>query len=271
MCSFFGAALTAAYFHINGNRASSAPALTEVSATSFSKDGVTIRVLQTIYDTVGVYVTYELTVPEHITLPANAAFVNDVLIPSFPLAHKDRLGGYGGRKILEMEPHRLVVLRYAVEKDLDPLNTTLLLGFLPNVSLYDEAGKEWVLLEEQMVLKWPLQFNDTVTSWTPGVPIKGRDCSLEKVVLSPISLVAYIDGDSPMLEGREVSLLFSDGSTRTMAAGNDAQSNHTLLTPESEGIQHRFYYRFHSLVDITMVKEVVIGDITLPCAEAQRK
>ena len=87
-----------AFFHAEGPQSSLLLPLTDEPEASVQKDGITVNVLQTITDTMGVYVLYEITVPDSVTLPDNIAYVDQLLIPSFPLDAQDRLGGAGAVK-----------------------------------------------------------------------------------------------------------------------------------------------------------------------------
>lgn len=255
----------AAFFHAEGPQSSLLLPLTGEPEVSVQKDGVTIRVLQTITDTMGIYVLYEITVPESVTLPDTVTSVDHLLIPVFPLDSQDRLGGSGRHEILERSPHRVLVLSYTVENNRDPLDLPLRLYFPPTAVLYDQKGEKVFTLweaEDPVILEWHCKPVDAVESWYPDILVQNGNYRLTKVLLSPISLIFFLDGVPLAPSPEPVTLSFSDGTARTLDSGT-LDGTHICLDPETGRTRHAFLYRFSSPIDITSVETILIGGVSL--------
>lgn len=255
----------AAFFHAEGPQASLLLPLTGEPEASVQKDGVTIRVLQTITDTMGVYVLYEITVPESVTLPDNVTSVDHLLIPVFPLDSQDRLGGSGRHEILERSPHRVLVLSYTVENNREPLDLPIRLYFPPTTALYDQKGEKVFTLwaaEDPVVLEWHCKPVDAVESWYPDIPVQNGNYRLTKVLLSPLSLIFFLDGVPLAPSPEPITLSFSNGTSRTLDSGT-LNSGHICLDPETDRVRHSYLYHFQTPIDITSVEKIRIGGIEL--------
>ena len=74
----------------------------------YQKDGITITVKQTIADDTCIYAIYEVTVPEEITIPADADLTCGLVMPRLRLPEQSAGSGY--HEILEQGPHHWVGL-----------------------------------------------------------------------------------------------------------------------------------------------------------------
>lgn len=257
----------ASFFHVSPEETSLVMPLTEEPEAFFRKNGVTVQVLQTISDTVGCYVLYEITVPEAITLPENILSVNSILIPVYPETFEDRLGGNGGTKLLEVSAHRLLALSYTVENSGRPLDHSMHLCFLPNLSIrYIEEGmvqtKEYLLLDEPVVLEWEGRVSDGVKKWTPDRAKAGKEYTVSEVLLSPISFSACLDGTAITSLPNTATLFFVNGTKHNIVLDH-ADVGHILLEEETGLVRHRIYYRFSAPIDITTVEKILIGTVEI--------
>lgn len=253
----------AAFFHAEGPQASLLLPLTNEPEASYQKDGITIRVLQTITDTMGIYVLYEITVPESVTLPDHVTSVDHLLIPAFPLDSPDRLGGSGRHTILERSPHRVLVFSYTVENNWNPLDLPVRLYFPPTTALYDQDGEKQFTLweaEDHVVLEWHCKPVDAVETWSPDIPLQNGKYRLTKVLLSPISLIFFLDGIPLAPSPEPVTLSFSDGTTFTLDS-NTLDGGHLCLDPETGQMRHSFLYHFSRPIDIASVETILIGGV----------
>jgi hypothetical protein len=255
----------ASFFQVGPEETALVLPLTEEPEASDRQNGVTVRVLQTISDTVGSYVLYEITTPKTVTLPENILSVNSILIPEYPKAFEDRLGGNGGTKLLEAGAHRLLALSYTIENSARPLEHSMRLCFLPNLSLrYREEGsfqtKEYRLLDAPVMLEWEGQVSDSVKKWTPDRGNAGKGYTVREVVLSPISFSACLDGTAALPD--TATLFFVNGTKREIAL-DQADAGHVLLEEGSGLVRHRIYCRFSSPIDHTTVEKVSIGTVEI--------
>lgn len=248
------------YFHAAPDQTALLTPLAEEPEARFTKDGVTVNVLQTITDTMGIYVLYEITVPETVTLPENTTSVAiDALIPEFPPKDKDRLGGRGGSEILELGPHRVLAMSYLVENNMAPMDLSMNLCFLPSLSLQTADGETFVLLDEPVTLTWPVKPNNVVRTWQPELLLGAG--VLAKVLVSPISLVVLVDG-APLEEA--VTLYFSDGSALTLDQHTKETRQGAVLLDKTTGqMRYQLYETFENPIDVAAIETIVIGAVKL--------
>lgn len=254
-----------AFFHAEGPQSSLLLPLTDEPEASVQKDGITVNVLQTITDTMGVYVLYEITVPDSVTLPDNIAYVDQLLIPSFPLDAQDRLGGSGGSEVLESSPHRVLVFSYTVENNSVPLDLPIRLYFPPTTTLRSQEGETLFTLwqaEDPVVLEWQCKPIDAVESWYPDTPVQNGDYRLTKVLLSPISLIFFLDGVPAPPNSEPVTLTFSDGTPLSLDSGR-LERCHIHLDSETDRMRHSYLYHFYNPIDIASVEKIRIGGVEL--------
>lgn len=255
----------ATFFHAEGPQASLLLPLTDEPEASVQTNGITVNVLQTITDTMGIYVLYEITVPDNVTLPDNVVYVDNLLIPSFPLDSQDRLGGSGGSEVLECSPHRVLVFSYTVENNNAPLDLPIRLYFPPTTTLRSQEGETLFTLwqaEEPVVLEWQCTPVNAVESWSPDTPVQNGDYHLTKVLLSPVSLIFFLDGVPAPPDPEPVTLSFADGTTLSLDSGT-LDGNHIRLDSETGRMRHQYLYRFSSPIDLASVDAITIGEITV--------
>ena len=120
----------------------------------YQKDGITITVKQTIADDSCIYAIYEVTVPEEITIPADADLTCGLVMPRLRLPEQSVGSGY--HEILEQGSHHWVGL--AVSETLsEPITDDPVRLIFVDFG-YDTAdGIHVPLAEDTIVLEWPLQ------------------------------------------------------------------------------------------------------------------
>ncbi len=161
-----------------------------------TQNGITITVKQTLADAFGIYVLYEMTVPDNVKLDDNIRWSLDGL--NVPTVQTDDYvtAGSCGSEILEQTGNKRTVLYH--------LNTTagfengyikLTLKDLTRYTTNDETGSMEItpVVEGEWELEWEFTFVDTSKTVEVNRPlsINGSEDTITKVVISPMSACLY--------------------------------------------------------------------------------
>lgn len=235
-----------------------------------TQNGVTITVKQTLADSFGVYVLYEMTVPEDIEL-------NDDIIWGF--SHLDVptvkteyavTAGVSGSEILEQTGNTRTVL-YHIQKTAPFENgdVEFILIDLKYFKRNDTTGRvePITLVEGEWDLKWEFNFVDTSKTIEVNKPlsINGSEDTITNVVISPMSVCAFIKGDDILMSGVQPTVNFKDGSQIAYDVNSKGKSFGYYLIDEANMIyQNQLYYRFENIINVDDVESITIGDVTIP-------
>ena len=179
----------------------------------YQKDGITITVKQTIADDSCIYAIYEVTVPEEITIPADADLTCGLVMPRLRLPEQSAGSGY--HEMPEQGPHPWVGL--AVSETLsEPITDDPVRLIFVDFG-YDTAdGIHVPLAEDTIVLEWPLQKSNRTRSFdlNQTLIVEGQQPGILKgLSLSPISLNLYTSHLHLDTDTLTLSLVFQDGTT----------------------------------------------------------
>lgn len=226
----------------------------------YQKDGITITVKQTIADDTCIYAIYEVTVPEEITIPADADLTCGLVMPRLRLPEQSAGSGY--HEILEQGPHHWVGL--AVSETLsEPITDDPVRLIFVDFG-YDTAdGIHVPLAEDTIVLEWPLQKSNRTRTFdlNQTLIVEGQQPGILKgLSLSPISLNLYTSHLHLDTDTLTLSLVFQDGTTVPV----DNPSGEIYSGSTLEDTWASFHYTFHTPIDPAQVTAVQIGDQTFP-------
>lgn len=234
---------------------------------SVSQGGVTVTVKQTLADAFGIYVLYEMTVPDSVELNDNVGWESISL--DVPV---DKAGGYvavytTGSIILEQSRSKRTVLVH--QQTSAPLKSGKIELILQNLISYDNTGEAkpfFALIEGNWTLEWDFNYVDTGKTFEVSLPlsISGSRNTIEKAVVSPISVCIYVSGDS-IQTGACPVVNFKDGSSVIFDSKSRNAGFTYYLSDEENGVyMNQLYYRFENIVDLDAVSSIQLGDQLIP-------
>jgi hypothetical protein len=236
---------------------------------TITKNGVTITVKQTLADSFGIYVLYEMTVPEDIELTDDIWWGFSYL--DVPTVKTDEYVtmGTSGPEILEQTGNKRTVLYHAQKTaPFENGHLKLLLMDLQIVKRNDATGSMQItpLIEGEWELEWEFNFVDTSKTLEVNEPgsSNGSENTITKIVISPMSGCAYITGDDIVGSARP-AVNFKDGTQIEFdSKSKNASFGYYLVDEDSMLYANHLYYRFETIIDLDDVKNITIGAVTIP-------
>ncbi|TEB05487.1 hypothetical protein Psch_02528 [Pelotomaculum schinkii] len=245
-----------------------------IPEATVTQNGVTITVKQTLADSFGVYVLYEMTVPEDIELNDDIQWKHGFLkVPK--KTDEATVGGVYGADTLEQTGNKRTVL-YHLQATAPLENGEIELNF-GDLGYYKVTGDpkgptppdiEFVpLVEGEWDLKWEFSYVDTSKTVEANKPlsINGSEDTISKVVISPMSVCAFVKGDDILMSGVRPTVNFKDGSQIAYDVNSKNKSFGYYLIDEANLIyQNQLYYRFENIINVDDVESITVGDVTIP-------
>lgn len=209
---------------------------------SVSSNGVTVTVLQTLADSRGVYVLYEVCGPEDFRFDDTVIEEFDVL---FVPQEAGTISGFCGNKVLKDEGNIRTAMNWYISDV--PLKAGKMSLYLENLCRLEENSIEWPLLIEGVwQLEWDFVYEDSSQLICENEALGNR--TIEELRLSPMSLylcMAEEDGFLPSL-----CINFRDGDVMEIEPGTFSVS----------GNGTQMYYTLPELIDLTEVLSVEVGE-----------
>jgi hypothetical protein len=232
---------------------------------SVTQNGVTVSVKQTLADSRGVYVLYEINVPSYITLNDDIVFARS----SFRVPSEDaRFGVMEAPKTLKQSAHARTALLYSYT-DGTIANQKLRLHF-GALGYYEGSADAddfhfLPLIEGDWVLEWDFSYKDTSRRIEVNreIEFKGRSGYVTDIFISPLSLFLYIEGGSqgpgwaPVIRFKNGDAVTIEGSMFTSQVNEDGS------VAENRGV-FTFAYCFDRVTDLSEIESVAIGDAIIP-------
>lgn len=239
---------------------------------TLTKNGVTITVKQTLADSFGIYVLYEMTVPEEIELSDDITWrFSHLDVPTGQTDEACSIGS-GSTKILEQTGNKRTVLLHFQETA--PFENGYIeleladLGYLTDVGTPET--KFVPLVEGKWDLKWEFSYVDTskMVEVNKPVSINGSENTITKIIISPMSVCAYVKGDDILMSGVRPVVNFKDGSQIAYDVQSKNKSfSYYLIDEDNKIYANQLYYRFENIINRDDVASITIGDVTIPINE----
>ena len=240
-------------------------AATDTPVCTVTQDGVTITVTQTVADTAGIYVIYEVTLPERVTLPADAVPSEGLLLPTLdiPQGSQHQRAGGGAHEILTQTPHQWTGL-VTVEGLSAPVSPGPVRLFFADFG-YDTADGEHVsLVNEPILLQWTLKQSNQTVHNAPHQTIKvdGVAVYLSDLSLTPLSFSIFSTGQAT--DSMPVALKRRDGTQ--LPLNTQTCVKNVLFTGDAQAgtLRTHYHYRFHTPIDPSTVEAVILGTTEIP-------
>lgn len=237
--------------------------------TTLTRNGVTITVKQTLADRFGIYVLYELTVPENIELNNDIKWKWEALNVTAEQSDKANICGTISSEVLEQAGNKRTVLLH-IQKTAPFKNgyAKLILKDLEYVSKNTRTGTvEFIpLVKGEWDLKWEFSYADIskTIELNKAMSINGSKNTITQIVISPMSVCIFVRGDDIRRSIHPI-VIFKDGSQITYDVQSKNKSFLYYLVDEDKNIyENQLYYRFENIINIDDVESITIGDVTIP-------
>lgn len=209
---------------------------------SVSSNGVTVKVLQTLADSRGVYVLYEVKCPEDFRFDDTILWEHEFLdVPQ----EEGAVSGFGGNKILKDGDNTRTAMSWYTSDA--PLKDGEMSLYFENLCRLEENSIEWpVLIEGVWQLEWDFVYEDSSLLLCENEALGNR--TIQELRISPMSIylcMAEEDGFLPPLR-----INFRSGQVLEIAPG----------TFSASGNGTQMYCRFSELIDLTELLSVEAGD-----------
>ena len=254
------------YFNASEEQMESLDMAIGMPEATVTHNGVTITVKQTLADAFGIYVVYEMTVPDNIELDDNVLWAFTVF--SVPSAETEDYVSVStiGTTILEQNGNkRTVLLHKQVSSPFTNGKIELIFQNLIYFVLNDKSRPYMPLVEGEWELEWDFTYVDTGKTIELNLPlsIDGSDNTISKLVVSPMSICAFVTGDT-IVGSVQPIVNFKDGSSITYSSqDNNASFSVYLSDAENEIFVNQLYYRFERIIELTDVASMQIGDVVI--------
>lgn len=252
------------YFGVGEGQESLVEPGTDSPVCSVTKDGVTISVLQTVADSFGVYVFYEVTVPEEITLPDWVTWECFDLEPTH--AFENGFFCSQNQEILEVSDHHVVgaVALFSASEQVEKGPITVLFR---DLGYYDENGAFVPLAQGQWTLTWTLNHVQACVISCPEqrIQTENGETTVHTIAVSSISF--NLTSDGAKISEEPISLQLKDGSTLPVdivnGTGLGSAVSH-MTDEETEQYACEVSHLFAQAIDPAQVTAVIIGDTVIP-------
>lgn len=230
---------------------------TETPEASVQKNGVTITINQTIADPYGIYILYE------IIAPLNIEFTEDVEMKPILIAQYENAGANNGGSLyninLENKGNRRVGALY--QNYTSPIKSGIVkMKFNEcKTKITDDTTnvRYETLLEGPWEVEWDFNYVDSSKTYKISQKIKDYgENKITKVVISPIGLYLFIEGDN-ITDKVNPTLHLNDGGE--ISLNSDVRGNTYIyrLKNEADGIyENELFYRFEHVINPDDVKSV---------------
>ena len=245
----------AAYFHLQSGESALLESAIENPVTTVSDQGISVTIRQTLANSSGLYVLYEVTTPESIVLDPEKNWHMEGFLDLSSLPLQAPLGSsIFGNDIVEVTPHKITAVAYAYTPVGTMSSGTVHLR-LTRLGYWEVSSSPQFIpiAEGTWHLTWHLTHIDPgITVTPPALPLPDGSGNIESISLSPFSCVVISTG-APASDW-PVSLVLQNGSTLPLDASNGQYTTGRLSASGQENPQYYSYFQFHP--DITAL---VIG------------
>lgn len=245
----------AAYFHLQSGESALLESAIENPVTTVSDQGISVTIRQTLANSSGLYVLYEVTTPESIVLDPEKNWHMEGFLDLSSLPLQAPLGSsIFGNDIVEVTPHKITAVAYAYTPVGTMSSGTVHLR-LTRLGYWEVSSSPQFIpiAEGTWHLTWHLTHIDPgITVTPPALPLPDGSGNIESISLSPFSCVV-------ISTGAPVSLVLQNGSTLPLDASNGQYTTGRLSASGQENPQYYSYFQFHPLISPSDITALVIG------------
>ncbi len=239
-----------------------ASALPQVSA---SDNGITVNVLQTLADSHGIYVLYEVIGFGGIEENEILSWEEERLKISYDDSDKKPgSGGYAYHKILDRKDNRCTILyiRTGQGKIKNQTLDFILSGLKKKVvNNRGEICNSYTVSDCRFELNWYFEYENTGKTWDIIKELNGGKNTLTQIDISPISLWITISGEE-MENPDAVTINLKNGDTVNL----DAKELSLSFTPLRNGI-NTVSCEFDKIITVEDIESIQIGTDVIPLSD----
>lgn len=224
---------------------------------TLTQNGVTISVKETFSDTAGLYVLYEVTVPEHLKLDNTVRWKINALFPPMPASSTmDSM-------TLNWSENKRTELIYAIYSS--PFKSGKVELYCSDLGYFDSPEQTVPLVEGKWNLKWDFTYTNIGQTFDVDLPLvmNGTNNTITQVAISPISVCLYITGDN-ILESVQPTVTLKDGSQMNFTRQDSNTKFSYYQDYEDTSYTNQLYCRFNNVIDMDDIASIQIGDVVIP-------
>ncbi len=240
-----------------------------------SDNGVTVNVLQTLTDSHGIYVLYEVLLPENITITQDLIGKDlqwSIDMLSIGEEESDApltVLGASSSKILSYDKNKMTILmnHTANRKYIKNQHIKLSLKDLCYYVHTEDAILENILAPCNIELSWDFDYTDNSTLYNINKPVQivqNAETTLEKIEISPLSVWITIKGDDVVSATKPI-IKFKDQSSLQIEPTNDFNTtyNYVGIAENDSGVL-TIGYCFDAIYDISDIESITVGNLIIP-------
>lgn len=240
----------------------------DAPTVSGTDNGYTVNVINTLADNHGLYVLYELILPEHYDMskPQAREYMTEIYHRVLASPAKDETDGVlmsmgvGRNVIMEADKNKIVVCEYiGLAKGVsDECKVSLAVGNSHYIDPQTISG------DFNIKLSWNYRYEDVGRTIDVQRPIKVNevnDNTLVKIDISPISVWVIVEGDA-ILTGIRPKIEFVDGTVLEYDSKNResiAMFSSYIDERHPQGVS-TLGYVFDRITDPATIKSITVGD-----------
>ena len=263
------------YFNPTEQQMESLAGNVDAPQATATDNGVTVNVLQTLADKHGIYVLYEVLLPENITITQDLidkelSWRSDMLSIDEEEGNEQLaiLSG-SANKILSFEHNRMTILKNQTTNSKYNKNqkVTLNLGDMSYYIHTDDEILEEVIAPCNIELSWSFDYVDNSIKYDINMPVnivQDKNSTLKSIEVSPMSVWVTIEGDDVTRAVKPI-IKFNNQSSVQIEAKNDfhTTSNYMYNAENDKGVM-TIGYCFDTITNISDIDCIIVGDITIP-------
>ena len=225
----------------------------DVPLISETVNGTTVTVLQFVFDENAQYILYEVSIPDNVSPDKNYSFIDFGI--DIPLAEQTDSIGTIKNEIVEICGDSIIFLLQQT-MTAEPVEDTTVGLYLSDFGYFDNSAMEFVtVIDGDWSIKWDSDCESAGITYIPDETIEICDgCTLEKVIISPFSVMVKASG-ADILGSISIEVQLKDGSMLLCEPGDD---NASYIR---SGNVDFVYYRVDKLLDINDVDKVLVNGI----------
>lgn len=236
---------------------------------AITDNGVTVTVKQTLVDSTGAYLVFDITVADDIALSDDLAFELDFFdLPTNIQENEIGIGSYSAPFVLSIEGNTATMLIHISQSHTHTNGTAKLT--LRNLGYRQANGTFSTLVEGEWVLSWDFSYKDVSKTIYPDYHFTANtgECSVTKISVSPMSVCVNIENyEGSHALGYRPTLHFKDGTTFTYGNSlptEQGENSFSVYLSDEATMTYTsiLYHRFGTLIDVDSVESISIGDMS---------
>lgn len=250
------------YFRPNNHQMDSMQSAIASPQATASDNGITVNILQTLADSHGIYVLYEVTGFGNIGENEILSWESEHLKISYDDSDKKPgTGGYSYHKILDCKNDKCTILyiRTGQGKIRNQNLNFALSGLKKKITdNHGEVRKSYTVSDCRFDLNWYFEYENTGKTWNINKKLHEENNTLAQIDISPISLWITINGEE-MKYPDIIKIFLKNGEEMNITAENISLS----FTPLQSGV-NTISCEFDKIITVADVKCIQIGLNVIP-------